>query len=83
MEDGDPQAYIEKHGYTFEVGLDGDHLMNKFFVPGTPTIAVLTKNNQWHAHLRTSDPDSVELENAIRTSLGLKPLATKEANSSD
>lgn len=83
MEDGDPKAYVEQYGYTFDVGLDGDHLMNKFFVPGTPTIAVLTKNNQWHAHLRTSEPDSVELENAVRGSLGLETFPISKDNNSD
>lgn len=83
MEDGDPKAYVEQYGYTFDVGLDGDHLMNKFFVPGTPTIAVITKNNQWHAHLRNSDPNSIELENAVRGSLGLEPLPISKDNNSD
>ncbi len=83
MEDGDPKAYVDKYGYTFDVGLDGDYLMNNFFVPGTPTIAVITKNNQWHAHLRTSEPDSIELENAVRSSLGLKTLPISKPNNSD
>ncbi len=74
LEDGDPKSYIERHGYTFTVGLNGDNLRKDYRVPGTPTVAILTKNNQWHAHLRTSDPDSIELENAIRSSLGLDPI---------
>ena len=78
-EDGDPAAYMKRYGYTFTVALDGDGLMKAYHVSGTPTIAVIDKEGFWHAHLRTSDPNSTELEDAVRTSLGLAKLPKKAA----
>ncbi len=74
MEDDDPKAYIEKYGYSFTVLLEGDSLKKDYGVMATPTIGVLTKNNIWSDYLQLSDPNSKELENAVRKALGLKPL---------
>ncbi|WMS87166.1 TlpA disulfide reductase family protein [Pleionea litopenaei] len=78
MEDGDPAAYIKQHNYSFSVALKGDSIMNNFMVPATPTIAILSKNNQWHDHLNLSDPNSLKLENSIRTAMGLDKLEKSE-----
>lgn len=83
MDDGDPRAYIKKYGYSFTVAVEGDAIMNNFMVPATPTIAVLSKNNQWHDHMNISDPNSLKLENSVRTALGLEPLAANADKKED
>ena len=78
-EDGDPAAYWKKHGYTFEVALEGDATRLYYGVNGTPTLVFIGLDGKVLGAGPTSDPDNPVLDRFATEQLAaMKELQSTE-----
>ncbi len=75
-DDGDTDAYAERHGLNFDVVLDGDALAAQIGVRGTPTVFVLDGDNRVRLRSSDSDPQNPQLWQAVGAAVAKSPVSS-------